>query len=328
MTNHTFRIAVIRGDGIGADVTDAAVAIIEAARRRVGGFKLDYDELLAGAGYYRETGQDIAPGAEDAAGAADAICLGAIGLPEVATRTAPRSRRICGSGEISSSMPACGRSRPIRTRRNAWPTRGPPRSTSWCCANRPRAVLFRRRAQIAARSSDDEEVRDILRITRPTTEKLHDFAFRLARKRKARGGKGRVTCVDKANVFRSMAFFRKIFDERAANFPDIETIIQLRRCTGAGSGPETVGIRRSGHGEHVRRHPLRSRRRSGRRHGHGILRRNRRRTWPVPARPRKRARHHGSGQGQSAGRDPQRGADAGLPGRPVRHAGARRRGAN
>jgi 3-isopropylmalate dehydrogenase len=68
----------------------------------------------------------------------------------------------------------------------------------------------------------DQEVRDILRITRPVTEKLHDFAFRLAQKRKARGGKGRVTCVDKANVFHSMAFFRKIFDERAARFPDIE----------------------------------------------------------------------------------------------------------
>jgi 3-isopropylmalate dehydrogenase len=69
---------------------------------------------------------------------------------------------------------------------------------------------------------NDDEVRDILRITRPTTEKLHDFAFNLARKRKARGGKGRVTCVDKANVFHSMAFFRKIFDERAQRFPDIE----------------------------------------------------------------------------------------------------------
>ena len=68
----------------------------------------------------------------------------------------------------------------------------------------------------------DDEVQDILRITRTTTEKLHDFAFRLARKRKERGGKGLVTCVDKANVFRSMAFFRKIFDERAQQFQDIE----------------------------------------------------------------------------------------------------------
>jgi 3-isopropylmalate dehydrogenase len=44
----------------------------------------------------------------------------------------------------------------------------------------------------------------------------------LATKCKARGKRGLVTCVDKANVFRSMAFFRKIFDERAAAFPDIE----------------------------------------------------------------------------------------------------------
>jgi 3-isopropylmalate dehydrogenase len=30
-----------------------------------------------------------------------------------------------------------------------------------------------------------------------------------------------VTCVDKANVFASMAFFRKVFDERAAGFPEV-----------------------------------------------------------------------------------------------------------
>ena len=63
----------------------------------------------------------------------------------------------------------------------------------------------------------------MLRITRKTTEKLHDFAFKLAEKRKSRGSKGLVTCVDKANVFRSMAFFRKIFDERAPRFGTIET---------------------------------------------------------------------------------------------------------
>ena len=59
-------IAVIRGDGIGVDVTDAALAVIEAARGRTGGFRLDCDDLDAGAGYFKETGQDIAPGAEDA----------------------------------------------------------------------------------------------------------------------------------------------------------------------------------------------------------------------------------------------------------------------
>jgi 3-isopropylmalate dehydrogenase len=31
-----------------------------------------------------------------------------------------------------------------------------------------------------------------------------------------------VTCVDKANVFRSSAFFRRVFDEVAADYPDVE----------------------------------------------------------------------------------------------------------
>ncbi len=35
-------------------------------------------------------------------------------------------------------------------------------------------------------------------------------------------GKRKVTCVDKANVFRSFAFFRKVFFEVAEQYPDIE----------------------------------------------------------------------------------------------------------
>ena len=70
---------------------------------------------------------------------------------------------------------------------------------------------------------NNDEVQDIMRITRKTTEKLHDFAFKLARQRKSKGKLGKVTCVDKANVFRSQALFRKIFDERKENFKDIES---------------------------------------------------------------------------------------------------------
>jgi len=60
-----------------------------------------------------------------------------------------------------------------------------------------------------------------MRITRKTTEKLHKFAFNLARKRRAAGKTGAVTCVDKANVFNAMAFFRQIFDEISADYPDV-----------------------------------------------------------------------------------------------------------
>ncbi|MDA1258561.1 MAG: isocitrate/isopropylmalate family dehydrogenase, partial [Chloroflexi bacterium] len=70
---------------------------------------------------------------------------------------------------------------------------------------------------------DDREARDTLVITRDTSERLFDFAFDLARRRRERGYPGRVTLIDKANVFKSFAFFREIFDERAAGFPDIES---------------------------------------------------------------------------------------------------------
>ena len=64
---------------------------------------------------------------------------------------------------------------------------------------------------------DDREARDTMVITRDGSERVHDFAFRLA----AAHGRsaGRVTCVDKANVFTSMAFFRRIFDEVAKRHP-------------------------------------------------------------------------------------------------------------
>lgn len=67
---------------------------------------------------------------------------------------------------------------------------------------------------------------ETMRVTRTTTEKLHNFAFRHANKRKSKGYKGKVTCVDKANVFTAMAFFRQIFDEIGAKYPEIEKSYQ------------------------------------------------------------------------------------------------------
>jgi 3-isopropylmalate dehydrogenase len=69
----------------------------------------------------------------------------------------------------------------------------------------------------------DTEARETLVITRKTSQRLFDFSFRLARRRKARGGRGLLTCVDKANAFKAYAFFRAMFDECAARYPDVGT---------------------------------------------------------------------------------------------------------
>jgi 3-isopropylmalate dehydrogenase len=69
----------------------------------------------------------------------------------------------------------------------------------------------------------EDDARETLVITRKTSQRLFDFSFRLAARRKAQGKRGMVTCVDKANVFKAFAFFRKIFDETAARYPEVST---------------------------------------------------------------------------------------------------------
>ena len=76
-------ISLINGDGIGVDVSVAAIFLVKKAMSKAGGPVPTIVEIASGASYFDETGKDIQPNGEAAAGAADAIFLGAIGLPEI-----------------------------------------------------------------------------------------------------------------------------------------------------------------------------------------------------------------------------------------------------
>lgn len=217
------KIALIKGDGIGVDVAESAMSVVDAALARLGLTPLLYDNINAGAGCFRDTGTDIEPDGEERAGQADAIFLGAIGLPSIrhenGTEISPHLRLRDRFGLYAGI-------RPIKAYPNAPQRLADPRAANidMIILRESTEGLFYS-AAVHGRSEiiGDSEVRDTLRITRKTTEKLHHFGFQLAQKRKARGKPGRLTCVDKANVFNSMAFFRKIYDEIAPSYPDIET---------------------------------------------------------------------------------------------------------
>jgi 3-isopropylmalate dehydrogenase len=223
MASSKLQIAVIRGDGIGVDVTDAALATVEAALEKTANIHLSYTEISAGAAYYRETGRDIETGGEEAAGKADAIFLGAIGLPDIrykdGTEISPHLR-------LRDIYQLYAGVRPVRAYPNAPQRLADPRARNidLVILRESTEGLFYS-AAVHGRSEvlNNQEVRDVLRITRTTTEKLHRFGFELARKRKQCGSTGMLTCVDKANVFKSMAFFRQIYDEIAPEFLDIQT---------------------------------------------------------------------------------------------------------
>ncbi|MEO0944804.1 MAG: isocitrate/isopropylmalate family dehydrogenase [Pseudomonadota bacterium] len=217
------RIALIKGDGIGVDVAEAAVAIADAATAKHGGPYLSYEPIHAGASYFKETGKDIQPDGEDKAAAADAIFLGAIGLPSIRHRD---GTEISPHLRLRDQLGLYAGVRPVKAYPNAPQRLADPRAASIdmvILRESTEGLFFSAAANGGGEVIGDSEVRDTLRITRSTTEKLHHFGFRLAQRRKARGKPGRLTCVDKANVFASMAFFRKIYDEIAPTYPDVET---------------------------------------------------------------------------------------------------------
>jgi 3-isopropylmalate dehydrogenase len=215
-----FRICVLPGDGIGIEVMDAALAVLEAARTRIGGFRLANETYHAGAAAYRDNGVAMSDETWQAADDSDAILLGAMGLPAVRY---PDGTEITPQVDLRFRFGLYAGVRPIRA------MTGGPQILAHPQAGKIDFVLIRESTEglFAARGKgviiDDREAHDTMVITRKTSEKLFDFGFNLARRRKERGHTGKLTLVDKANIFSSMAFFRKIFDERAAENRDIDT---------------------------------------------------------------------------------------------------------
>jgi len=217
-SNQAFHIAVMPGDGIGPEVMEVCIELLEKLLAHETDFKLNFETLDAGADCYRLTGEALPEATLETAGRADAILLGAMGLPHIRY---PDGREIAPQLDLRERFELFAGVRPIRTLPGLALPLGDSR------AQNLDLVLIRESTEglFAGRASgtvtDDSVAHDTMEITRAASERLFDFAFQLARQRKAEGLPGRVTCIDKANVFRSFAFFRQIFDERAADFPDI-----------------------------------------------------------------------------------------------------------
>ena len=79
----TFDIAVLPGDGIGVDVTREAIRVLDALAPSLDSVNFNFKEYAVGAGEFLRNGDPLPSEALDACGRADAVLLGAMGLPEV-----------------------------------------------------------------------------------------------------------------------------------------------------------------------------------------------------------------------------------------------------
>ena len=78
-----YKIAVIAGDGIGPEVIDEGVKVLNAVAELDGGFKFDFTYFAWGCDYYKETGRMMAEDGIETLKQFDAIFLGAVGAPDV-----------------------------------------------------------------------------------------------------------------------------------------------------------------------------------------------------------------------------------------------------
>ncbi|MBW4708969.1 isocitrate/isopropylmalate dehydrogenase family protein [Roseobacter sp. YSTF-M11] len=212
-----YNIAVFQGDGIGPEIMQPTVDLLSFLAGR-GGYRYDFTDLPAGAAHYAKTGVSLPDTSMKGAREADAILLSAMGLPSVRY---PDGTEISPQIDLRKALNLFAGVRPVRI----FPGQRTPlnmpdgRTVDFVLIRESTEGLFHTQGRGEV---SENEARETLLITRETSELLFDFAFAMARARKEAGrGPGRVTCVDKANVFRAFAFFREIFDAKAKQFPDV-----------------------------------------------------------------------------------------------------------
>lgn len=211
-----YKIAVIAGDGIGPEVVDAARAVLNACSARYG-LRLRYTDYEFSADLYRRTGRIITEADMDEIGDFDAVLFGAMGLPEVRT---PEGLELGAQVQMRAYYPLFASLRPVRRFAGV---------DSPVKAEHIDMLVIRETSEgMFAGLNDehrpnDEFATDRMTITRDGAKRLFDLAFDQARARRRRGAPGHVTLLHKSNALRSNVLMEKVFDEVAADNPDVGT---------------------------------------------------------------------------------------------------------
>ena len=231
----TYKIAVLPGDGVGPEVTDEAIKVLLALEKPYPDLRFIFTEHPVGARCYQETGTDLPDDTLEACRQADAILFGSAGDPDIRF---PDGTEIAPQLTLRFLLDLYAGIRPIKKYPGIPPVLAGDPPIDYVILRENTEGLYASRGA-GVRVGDDVAV-DNMVITRKGTERIVRSAFEIARGRQGAPGDGtrRVTCVDKANVLKSQAFFRQIYDEVAGDYPDTErdyayidayTVYQVRR---------------------------------------------------------------------------------------------------
>jgi len=208
------KIVVLPGDGIGPEVTRHAVRALsiltDAAHHRI-----TFEEQAIGAGAIRQFGTPLPDSTLQACLGADAVLLGAVGEPGF-DQLPPSERPEAGLLKLRRALGAFANLRPARCE-DALVSATPYRAEKVRGAD----LLIVRELLGGLyfgepRGWTGDEAFNTMRYTRKEVERIARVAFT-----EARGRRGLVTSVDKANVIETSQLWRSTVNEVAREFPDV-----------------------------------------------------------------------------------------------------------
>ncbi len=209
-------LAVLRGDGVGPEVTAAALTVLDAAEQRFG-FATDRTEVPLGADHYLATGELLEPDMVERLRGHDAILFGAIGSPRVTPGILERGVILALRREMRQAVNL----RPVRL----YP--GVPTPIAGLTPERCDLVIVRENtegAYVAQGSSVHAGTPAWTAVqesvnTWYAVERAVEFAYRLASVRR-----GRLTLCHKTNVLvEAGRLWTAVMESVGQRYPDVET---------------------------------------------------------------------------------------------------------
>ena len=214
------KIAAIPADGIGTEVIAAGLEVLEALSARDGGFQLDVEHFPWSSEYYLKHGHYIPEGGLEKLKTFDAIFFGAVGSQDVPDHVSLWGLRL----PIAQGFDQYANVRPARVLPGVQSPLKNGEDIDWVIVRENSEGEYAGHGGRAHRGLPIETATETSIFTRAGVERIHRFAFELARSRPAK----HLTLVTKSNAQRfGMVMWDEIFYEVAADYPDVQTDREL-----------------------------------------------------------------------------------------------------
>lgn len=216
---NNYKITVLKGDGIGPEIVDECIKVLDKAGERFG-FSLDYDYQLLGGCAIDATGVPYPEATEISCKSADAVLLGSVGGPKWDTLPS-EIRPEKGLLAIRESLGLFANLRPAKI---FAPLKSASPLKEEIIGDELDILIVRELTggiYFGDRATYEENgvvgAYDTERYTYPEIKRIVKAGFEYAMKRNKR-----LTCVDKANVLDSSKLWRKVMAETAEDYPEVE----------------------------------------------------------------------------------------------------------